>query len=168
MATTDPDFTIRPATPDDRAAIWHLLEPIVRAGETLALARDADEATGMAYWSSPEKRNFLAVSHDGTVLGASYIRANQQGGGAHVANCGYMTAEAARGRGVARALCNHSIEYCRRAGFKAIQFNFVVSTNEPAVHLWEDCGFRILARLPRAFDHPRLGMVDALVMWKDL
>ena len=158
---------IRPATPADWPSMWQMLEPIMRAGETLALPRDGAEADAKAYWSSPEKRNFLAVEGD-VVLGASYVRANQQGGGAHVANCGYITAEAARGRGVARALCAHSIDYCRGVGFKAIQFNFVVSTNEPAVHLWHSFGFDVLARLPKAFDHPRLGYVDALVMWKTL
>lgn len=158
---------IRPATPADWPAIWAMIEPVMRAGETLALPRDGDEETARAYWSSAEKRNFMAVA-DGEVLGSSYIRANQQGGGAHVANCGYLTAEAARGRGIARALCAHSIEACRRAGFRAIQFNFVVSTNDPAVHLWHSFGFDVLARLPGAFLHPRLGYVDALVMWKSL
>jgi len=158
---------IRAADASDWPAIWSMLEPIMRAGETLALPMDGAEADGRAYWSSPEKRNFLAV--DGTtVLGASYIRANQQGGGAHVANCGYLTAEAARGRGVARALCAHSIDWCREQGFAAIQFNFVVASNEPAVHLWHSFGFDVLARLPKAFQHPRLGYVDALVMWKTL
>lgn len=158
---------IRLATPADRPVIWQMLEPIARAGETLALPRDVDEAGGMMYWSSSEKTNFLAVDGN-AVLGSSYVRANQQGGGAHIANCGYITAEAARGRGVARALCAHSIDYCRTAGFKAIQFNFVVSSNEAALHLWHDFGFDVLARLPKAFDHPRLGYVDALVMWKSL
>jgi len=158
---------IRPAAADEWPKIWRMMEPVMRAGETLALPRDGTEEHGRAYWSSPEKTNFLAVEGD-DVLGSSYIRPNQQGGGAHVANCGYLTAEAARGRGIARALCAHSIDYCREAGFKAIQFNFVVSTNEPAVHLWHDFGFDVLARLPRAFDHPRLGFVDALVMWKTL
>lgn len=158
---------IRPASPTDWPTIWQMLEPIMRAGETLALPRDGSEAVARAYWSSAEKLNFLAVEGD-EPLGASYVRANQQGGGAHVANCGYITAEAARGKGVARALCAHSIEYCRTAGFKAIQFNFVMSSNEPAVHLWHSFGFDVLARLPGAFDHPRLGMVDALVMWKTL
>lgn len=158
---------IRPAATGDWPQMWAMLAPIMAAGETLALPRDGDEATARAYWSSPEKQNFLA-HEDGAVLGSSYIRANQQGGGAHVANCGYITAEAARGRGVARALCAHSIDYCRRAGFKAIQFNFVVSTNEPAVHLWRSLGFEVLTHLPKAFDHPRLGPVDALVMWKTL
>ncbi|MGN6101526.1 MAG: GNAT family N-acetyltransferase [Devosia sp.] len=158
---------IRPAEPDEWPKIWAMLEPAMREGETLALPRDGSEADGRAYWASPEKRNFLAVEGD-AVLGSSYIRANQQGGGAHVANCGYLTSPAARGRGVARALCAHSIDWCRAQGFRAIQFNFVVSTNEPAVHLWHSFGFEVLARLPGAFLHPRHGYVDALVMWKSL
>ena len=158
---------IRPATPDDRPRIWAMLEPIARAGEHFALARDCDEATGMLYFCSPERLNFMA-EEDGEILGASFVRPNQQGGGAHIANCGYMTAEAARGRGAARALCVHSIDYCRAAGFKAIQFNYVVSSNAPAVHLWHSLGFDVLARLPKAFDHPGLGYVDVLVMWQTL
>lgn len=158
---------IRPAEPTDWPAIWAILEPIIREGETLALARDAYEAAGRAYFASPEKRNFLAIEN-GEVLGASYQRPNQSGGGSHVANAGYITAPLARGRGIARRLCAHSIEQARGLGFRAIQFNFVVSTNAPAVHLWEAHGFRVLARLPGAFLHPRLGYVDALVMWRDL
>jgi ribosomal protein S18 acetylase RimI-like enzyme len=158
---------IGPAGADDWPKIWAMIAPVMAEGETLALPRDGTEADARAYWASPEKRNFLAVE-DGEVLGSSYIRANQQGGGAHVANCGYITAPAARGRGVARLLCAHSIDYCRRAGFRAIQFNFVVSSNAPAVHLWQSFGFETLARLPGAFAHPRLGYIDALVMWKTL
>lgn len=158
---------IRPATETDWPALWSILEPIIREGETFCLPRDADEAMGRAYFASPEKTNFVALA-DGAVLGASYIRANQIGPGAHIANCGYMTAPAARGRGIARALCVHSIEECRRLGFRGIQFNFVVSTNEPAVHLWQSLGFTTLTRLPEAFAHPRLGYVDALVMFRDL
>lgn len=155
---------IRRAEPSDWPALWAMLEPVMREGETLALPRDGDEAVARAYFSSPEKTNFVAVI-DGDVLGASYVRANNLGGGAHIANCGYVTAPAARGRGIARALCAHSIEECRRRGFRGIQFNFVVSTNAPAVHLWESFGFTTLARLPGAFHHPRLGYVDALVMF---
>jgi ribosomal protein S18 acetylase RimI-like enzyme len=159
--------TIRPATEADWPAIWAILEPIIRAGETLALPRDGGEAIGRAYFASAEKTNFVAVE-DGVVLGASYVRANQLGGGSHVANCGYITDPAARGRGIARALCAQSIEECRSRGFRGIQFNFVVSSNEPAVHLWQSFGFEVLARLPDAFLHPRLGHVDALVMYKKL
>jgi ribosomal protein S18 acetylase RimI-like enzyme len=158
---------IRAAGAAEWPKIWAMIAPIMAEGETLALPRDGTEADARAYWASPEKQNFLAIEGK-EVLGSSYIRANQQGGGAHVANCGYITAPAARGRGVARTLCAHSIEHCRRAGFRAIQFNFVVSSNEPAVHLWHSFGFDVLARLPEAFEHPRLGYVDALVMWKTL
>lgn len=158
---------IRPATDADWPHLWAIIEPIMREGETFALPRDGDEATARGYFASTEKVNFVA-EEDGFILGASYVRANQQGGGSHIANCGYMTASAARGRGIARALCAHSIDYCRSQGYTGIQFNFVVSTNQAAVHLWQSFGFEILARLPGAFAHPRLGYVDALVMFKPL
>lgn len=158
---------LRRATEADWPALWAILEPIIREGETFALPRDGSEDIGRAYFASPEKTNFVALI-DGEILGASYIRANQQGSGAHIANCGYMTSPNARGKGIAHALCAHSIGECRARGFRGIQFNFVVSTNEPAVHIWQSFGFETLARLPGAFDHPKLGYVDALVMFKPL
>jgi ribosomal protein S18 acetylase RimI-like enzyme len=121
-------------------------------------------ADALAYWTGPEKETFVAEA-DGVVAGTYYIRPNQQGGGAHVANCGYMTAPEASGRGVARAMCEHSLQYARARGFKAMQFNFVVSSNQRAVRLWQDFGFSTAGRLPGAFHHPRLGYVDALVMF---
>jgi ribosomal protein S18 acetylase RimI-like enzyme len=158
---------IRAAGAGDWPKIWAILEPIFRAGETYALPRDIGEAAAQAYWMGTDRAVFVAAE-EGRLLGTGFVHPNQQGGGSHIANCAFATAAAARGRGVARALCAHSIEHCRRAGFKAIQFNFVVSSNEPAVHLWHSFGFDVLARLPNAFDHPRLGYVDALVMWKTL
>ncbi|WP_297110171.1 GNAT family N-acetyltransferase [uncultured Devosia sp.] len=158
---------IRRATDADWPQLWAIIEPIMRAGETFALPRDGDEAVARAYFASTEKVNFVAED-GGTILGASYVRPNQQGGGSHIANCGYMTAAAARGRGIARALCSHSIDYCREAGFKGIQYNFVVSTNEAAVHLWQSLGFAIVGTLPGAFDHPTHGFVDAYVMFRAL
>lgn len=158
---------IRRATEMDWPAIWTILEPILREGETYALPRDMSEREARAYWLASDRTVFVAIDGD-AILGSSTIHANQQGGGAHIANAGYITAAAARGRGIARALCLHSLDYARAAGFRAMQFNFVVSANAPAVHLWESIGFRTLARLPNAFEHPRLGFVDALVMWKDL
>jgi ribosomal protein S18 acetylase RimI-like enzyme len=139
----------------------------MREGETFALPRDGSEALARAYFASPEKVNFVAED-GGVILGASYVRANQQGGGGHIANCGYMTSLAARGRGVARALCAHSIDYCQAQGFKGIQFNFVVSTNEPAVALWQKLGFDIVGTLPQAFNHPTHGYVDSYVMFRAL
>jgi ribosomal protein S18 acetylase RimI-like enzyme len=102
------------------------------------------------------------------VAGTYFLKANQKGGGAHVANCGYMTAPHATRRGVARAMCAHSFERARGRGFRAMQFNFVVSTNERATRLWQSFGFEIVGRLPRAFEHPKLGFVDALVMFREL
>jgi ribosomal protein S18 acetylase RimI-like enzyme len=158
---------IRPAQARDDDAIWGIIGPTIRAGETYALARDMSRAEALCYWKSPGHEVFVA-EQDGKVLGAYYIRANQQGGGSHVANCGYMTAPEASGRGVARAMCAHSLEHARARGFRAMQFNFVVSSNERAIALWESFGFKIVGRLAEAFEHPRLGLVDAVVMYRML
>lgn len=161
------EIAIRPATDADWPHLWAIIAPIMREGETFALPRDGDEAVARAYFASPEKINFVA-EEDGVILGASYVRANQQGGGSHIANCGYMTAPAARGRGIARALCAHSIECCRAQGFLGIQFNFVVSTNIRAVALWHSLGFQTVGVLPKAFNHPDHGYVDSYVMFRAL
>ena len=158
---------IRPADRSDADAIWSILEPTIRDGETYTLPRDMDREQVLAYWFSTDHTVFVAED-DGEVLGTYYLRANQKGGGAHVGNCGYMTAAKASGRGVATAMCAHSLEYARSRGFHAMQFNFVVSSNLPAIHLWQKFGFAIVGRLPDAFIHPALGYVDALVMYRAL
>lgn len=160
-------IAVRVATDADRDAIWTMLEPVVRAGEVYALPRDMMREQGLAYWFADGNWVFVAED-DGQTVGSYYLRANQKGGGSHVANCGYLTAEWALGRGVAGAMCGHSLTFAKSIGFRAMQFNFVVSTNEAAVHLWIKHGFEVLARLPRAFEHPTLGFVDALVMWRAL
>ena len=160
-------MSIHPATESDRDAIWAMLEPMIRAGETYTLPRDMSKEQALAYWFSPEKETFV-FEDGGAVLGTYFLKANQQGGGAHVANCGYVTAPAAQGRGIARQMCMHSLERAREHGFRAMQFNFVVSTNERAVKLWTSRGFKIVGRLPLAFEHPVLGFVDALVMYRSL
>lgn len=158
---------IRPATLDDHAALWALLEPVIRAGEEFAVPRDGTIADAFAYWMPPGAEVFVAQDA-GEVVGSYFVRANQRGGGAHVANAGYVTASHARGRGVARAMCSHSLAHARARGFRAMQYNFVVSTNERAVRLWQAMGFAIVGRLPGAFAHPTLGDVDALVMYQTL
>jgi ribosomal protein S18 acetylase RimI-like enzyme len=157
---------LRPATPGDAAAIWRILEPVIRAGETYALPPDWSKADALAYWSAPGHTVFVA--EEGAVLGTYYLRANQRGGGAHVANCAFMTAPSASGRGVASAMCAHALRYAADAGYTAMQFNFVVGTNERAIALWRRFGFEIVGRLPGAFRHPRHGPVDALVMYRKL
>lgn len=158
---------IRPAAGADAAAIWAIIGPVIRAGETYALDPRMGAAEALAYWLGADKETFVAEA-DGAVLGTYYIRANQAGGGSHVCNCGYMTGEAARGRGVARAMAEHSLAHARTRGFRAMQFNFVVSTNVRAVRLWESLGFETVGRLPGAFRHPAQGYVDALVMFRPL
>ncbi len=158
---------IRPATEADADAVWAVLEPAIRAEEVFALPSDMTRQAALAYWFAAEHWVFVAELN-GEIVGSYYLQPNQQGGGAHVCNCGYLTALQARGRGIARAMCEHSLQFGKAQGFRAMQFNFVVSTNQAAVHLWTQCGFRILATLPAAFLHPQLGYVDAFVMWRDL
>ena len=160
-------MTIRPADSSDNDAIWSILEPTIRAGETYTLPRDMDREQALAYWFSSGHTVFVA-EEGGEVLGTYYLRANKKGGGSHVGNCGYMTAAKASGRGVATAMCEHSLEHARSLGFRAMQFNFVVSSNLPAIHLWQKFGFATVGRLPGAFLHPTLGYVDALVMYRTL
>ena len=158
---------IRPAEATDTPAIWHIIAPTIRAGETYALDRDMTEARALAYWMGNDRETFVA-EEDGEVVGTYYLRANQAGGGKHVCNCGYMTGAASTGRGVARAMCLHSLEHAKRLGYRGMQFNFVVSSNTRAVALWQSLGFEIVGRLPQAFEHPSLGFVDALVMFRRL
>lgn len=158
---------IRAATQADADAIWAILEPIIREGETLTLPRDTDRADSLSYWFSPGHDVFVA-ERDGVVLGSSLVRANQPGAGAHVANASYATSPAARGQGVARTLLAHSLDYAKARGFRAMQFNMVIASNARAVATWTSNGFEIVGRAPEAFNHPKLGYVDALVMYRKL
>lgn len=158
---------VRPATQDDRDAIWSILKPVYRAGETYCIPRDISRDDALDDWFAAPFVVFVAEM-DGQVVGTSHVGANRPGGGSHVANASFATDPAARGRGVARSLVRHAKTHARAAGFTAMQFNFVVSTNADAVHLWQNAGFRVVGRLPGAFLHPRQGPVDALVMFHDL
>lgn len=158
---------IRPAVRQDGAAIWAILKPVLRAGETYALDRDLSRDAALAYWLGADRASFVAEG-EGRVLGTYYLRANQAGGGAHVANCGYATHPEARGRGIARAMAEHSFAEARARGFRAMQFNFVVRSNAAAVRLWQALAFETVGRVPEAFDHPTLGLVDALVLYRRL
>jgi ribosomal protein S18 acetylase RimI-like enzyme len=158
---------IRPGTEADADAIWGILEPVLRAGETYALPRNWTRTEALAYWNGADHTVFVA-EEAGKVLGTYYLHPNQMGGGAHIANCGYVTHARAVRRGVGRAMCVHSLQFAAREGFKAMQFNFVVSTNEHAVALWKRLGFEVVGRLPGAYAHPTLGFVDALVMYRIL
>lgn len=158
---------IRPATPADDEAIWRIFHEVVSAGDTYAYQPDTTREEGLALWFPPGGWTYVAALDD-AIVGTYVMKANQPGQGSHTANCGYMVARAASGRGVGEAMCRHSLEEAKRLGFLAMQFNFVVSTNTRAVALWRRCGFTIVGTLPQAFRHPTLGLVDAYVMHRGL
>ena len=159
--------TIRSATAHDHEAIWKIFHAVVAPGDTWSFdpATGRDEA--LAYWFAPANRCFVAES-DGNVAGTYILKPNHAGLGSHVANAGFMVAPTARGAGIGRAMGEHALREARRLGFRAMQFNFVVSTNEPAVRLWQALGFRIVGTLPGAFRHSQKGFVDAYVMFRSL
>ncbi|WP_426003581.1 N-acetyltransferase family protein [Paenarthrobacter sp. NyZ202] len=165
----DKNFHIRPATPDDWPGIWAVMEPVIREGETFTWDRDTAEDAARAKWTKDAPgQTFVAVADDGEVLGTGEFHANQAGGGSHVANAGYMVGSRHSGRGIARALCEYSLKEAKTAGFRAMQFNAVVESNVRAVWLWQSMGFRILATVPEAFNHPEIGFVGLHVMYQEL
>lgn len=156
---------IREAVAADFEAIWPFFREIVAAGETYAYPRGMTKDDAFHAWMEYPRKTFVA-EEEGKILGSYCIKTNQVGQGAHVSNCGYMVSSAARGRGLATAMCAHSQRIARELGYKAMQFNFVASSNEGAVRLWNALGFETVGRLPKAFAHPVRGYVDALVMYK--
>jgi GNAT superfamily N-acetyltransferase len=158
---------VRPAEPADHPAVWAIIEPVIRAGETFALDRDMSEDAALKFWAGFGMAAYVAED-EGEVVGTYYMRPNHAGGGSHVCNAGFAVRGDRTGRGVARAMGLHALEEARLRRFHAMQFNFVVSSNERAVRLWHSLGFETVGRLPEAFRHPRLGLVDALVMFQRL
>jgi GNAT superfamily N-acetyltransferase len=158
---------IRPATAADWPAIWDLFRSVTAAGDVFAYDADTPEDVARKLWAEPPAVAYVAEA-DGGFRGTYFVRPNQPGRGSHVANGGYMVAPAARGRGLAAALCEHSLGTARRLGFRAMQFNYVVASNRAAVRAWERCGFAVVGRVPAAFRHAELGDVDVLVMHREL
>lgn len=158
---------IREAIPADHAGIWEMLMPVFRAGDSYAIDPDITRDEALDYWFGGERRVYVA-DDAGALIGTYYIVPNQKGGGRHVCNCGYVTAAAAQGRGVARAMLTHSLALAPRLGFTAMQYNFVLETNHRAIATWEKAGFEVVGRLPGAFAHPGQGAIDALVMYRHL
>jgi L-amino acid N-acyltransferase YncA len=160
-------LTVRPAAERDQDAIWNIFHEVVVAGDTWVFDANTPRSFAMDYWFHPGTRPYVAEK-GGQIVGTYLLRANQPGHGSHVANAGYMVAPSARGLGVGKAMGEHSIAEARRLGFTAMQFNFVVSTNESAVRLWKAIGFEIVGTLPDAFRHSTLGFVDVYVMFRRL
>ena len=158
-------MTIREAVKEDFDSIWPIFREIVKAGETYAYAADTTKAQAFKIWIEAPRKTYV-FEEDGNILGTYFLKTNQAGPGSHVCNCGYMVSSSARGRGLATAICEHSQNVARALGYKAMQFNFVASSNEGAVRLWGKLGFETVGCLPKAFNHPALGYVDAIVMYK--
>ncbi len=158
---------IREIAPVEFRRVWPIFQAAVAGGDVFVQTTETTFEEAQHLWTAPPTRAFV-VEGDGAVVGSYMIRPNQPGRGDHVANAGYVVAPEARNRGIARALCEHSLETAVRAGFTAMQFNFVVATNESAVHLWTSCGFEIVGCLPGAFRHAKLGFVDVLIMYRRL
>jgi len=158
---------IRSATDADRDAIWNIFHKIVAAGDTYALDTDLSRGAALQYWCGKNTHAYVA-ENVGRVIGTYILRPNQSGGGSHVANAAFMVAPDAQGQGIGRAMGEHCLSEARRLGFRAMQFNFVVSTNESAVRLWHKLGFEIVGTLPGAFHHPEKGEIDVYVMYRSL
>lgn len=167
MGMGDKSIIIRKAEAKDQARIWAILKPIFRAGETYAVETDISEADGLAYWTAGSYTSFVA-KQDGKILGTYFVCPNQGGHGAHICNCGFATHKDAEGKGIARAMLEHSLETAPQMGFRAMQFNFVLASNLRAVAIWKKYGFEVIGQIPEAFDHPEDGFVDALIMHKRL
>jgi GNAT superfamily N-acetyltransferase len=158
-------INIRPFEEQDWPQVWGVLEPVFRLGQTYAFPPDINETEAHKIWVETPRITYVAEG-DGQVVGTYYIKPNQPGQGAHVCNCGYVVAGNMRGHGIAAQMCSHSLEEARSLGFKAMQYNLVVASNADAVHLWQKMGFVVAGRLPKAFRHPQLGYVDALVLYQ--
>lgn len=159
---------LRKFAESDWPAVWQMIQPVFRAGETYAYSPDISETEAKSIWVNKPTATYVAVDNTNTYLGTYYIKPNQPGLGSHVCNCGYIVASKAQGMGVASQMCVHSQQKAIELGFRAMQFNLVAVSNEAAIHVWKKQGFEIAGVLPQAFKHARLGLIDALVMVKPL
>lgn len=160
-------MTIREATLNDTNGIWEIFEQVVKPGDTYAFDPDSSRDDMLKLWFAPTMSVYVAEENN-KILGTYFIKPNQVGLGAHIANCGYMVHAETRGRGLGKQLCEHSLVTARERGYKGMQFNFVVSTNTTAVKLWQNLGFSIIGTIPGGFKHRQLGYVDAYIMFQEI
>ena len=158
---------IRPANQSDEDAIWDIFHAVIATGDTYVFDPEMSRSDALAHWFQSGFHTYVAES-DGRVVGTYLLKANQPALGSHIANAAFMVSPKARGLGLGRRMGEHCLNEARRLGFRAMQFNFVISTNAPAVRLWQQLDFTIVGTLPGAFRHSQLGFVDAYVMFRTL
>ena len=158
---------IREATDGDREAVWDIIRQVIAGGDTYVFAPDTPRDEMLDYWFAADKYVYV-VESDGKILGTMWLKANQPGLGSHVANAAYMVSPDAKGKGVGKAMGEFSLEEARRLGFTAMQFNFVVKSNDVAVKLWKSLGFEVIGEIPDAFQHSANGLTNAYVMYRKL
>jgi L-amino acid N-acyltransferase YncA len=166
-------INIRLAEPADSEAIWEIFQAVIQTGDTYVYRPDTPREALADLWLASTMQTYVAEDDDQTaiesrILGTYILKPNYPGRGSHVANASYMVHPAAQGLGIGTTMAAHSLVEARRLGFKAMQFNLVVSTNTVAIHLWQKLGFHIIGTAPKAFEHQQLGYVDAHIMYQSL
>ena len=170
-------ITIREYREEDKEQIWEIIKSVISTGDTYVFAPDSPKEKMLEYWCGADRRTYIAVLSESSaafgksnekIVGTFFIKENQPDLGAHIANAGYMVAPGARGKSIGRKMCEFSIEEARRLGFLAMQFNFVVKSNENAMKLWQSLGFEIIGEIPDAFQHAEKGLTNALIMYRKL
>ncbi len=162
-----PSFSARIATHKDIKALWGILEPMVRQGGTYVFSLDKTKESMMDYWMEVDKVT-LVVEMEGVVVGTFYLKANQEGLGDHICNAGFVVSRDMEGQGLGRWMGEYAQEVAKSRGFLAMQFNFVIQSNQKAVRLWKSLGFSVIGEIPEAYRHPNLGLVPALIFYKKL
>lgn len=163
----DEMLNIRLADGRDKPAVWSIIKPVIAGADTYVFDPESSEDEMLDYWFSAEKHIYVAEI-DGDIVATFWLKANQPGLGSHVANAAYMVSPAAHGKGIGREIAEWSLDEARRLGFTAMQFNFVVKSNEFAVRLWQNLGFEIIGEIPDAFQHAKNGLTNALIMYRKL
>ncbi len=160
-------ITIRKYTLKDKEQIWEIIKSVISRGDTYVFAPDSPKEKMLGYWCGADKKTFVAVA-DGKIVGSFFIKENQPDLGSHIANAGYIVLPEARGKRIGRQMAEFSLEEARRSGYRAMQFNFVVKSNENAVKLWQNLGFEIIGEIPEAFRHIENGLTNAYIMYRKL
>jgi ribosomal protein S18 acetylase RimI-like enzyme len=158
---------IRKALEADKSEVWEIIKAVIATGDTYVFAPASPKEKMLAYWFAADKQTYVAL-WENKIVGTFFLKDNQPDLGSHIANAGYMVAPDPQGKRVGRTMAEFSLEEARRLGYRAMQFNFVVKSNEVAVRLWMNLGFEIIGEIPEAFSHAHDGLTNAYIMYRKL